>query len=158
MNNINKEAKWIATKLNIDHKINSIAEQPAFITIKDHKPNFKINPSYRLINPTKSEIGRISKHIQDNINTQLKDKLPLNQWKNTKAVTNWFTAITKKKQYSLHPIRHHRLLPFPHRMHIWQSSRISSPARTRLTKWYQDHQPQSQITPLPWQQTMIKIT
>ena len=79
MNYINKEAKEIATKLNIDHKINSIAEQPAFIAIKDHKRNFKTNPSYRLINPTKSEIGRINKHILDNINTQLKDKLQLNQ-------------------------------------------------------------------------------
>ena len=46
MNKINKEAKEIATKLNIDHKINSIAEQPAFIIIKYHKPNFKTNPSY----------------------------------------------------------------------------------------------------------------
>ena len=36
MNNINKEAKEMAPRLNIDHKINSIAEQPAFITIKDH--------------------------------------------------------------------------------------------------------------------------
>ena len=42
MNNINKEAKEIATKLNIDHKINSIAEQSAFITIKDHKLSFTI--------------------------------------------------------------------------------------------------------------------
>ena len=96
MNNINKEAKEIATKLNIDHKINSIAEEPAFITIKDHKPNFTTNPTYRLINPLKSEIGKISKHTLDNINTQLTNKLQLNQWKNTKAVTNWFTALPNK--------------------------------------------------------------
>ena len=63
MKNINKEAKEIATKLNIDHEINSITEQPAFITIKDHKPNFITNPTYRLINPSISEIGKISKHI-----------------------------------------------------------------------------------------------
>ena len=96
MNNINKEAKEITTKLNIDHKIKSIAEQPAFIKIKEQKPNFKTNPSYRLSNHTKSEIRRISKHILDNINTQLKDKLQLNQWKKTKVITNWFTAITNK--------------------------------------------------------------
>ena len=58
--------------------------------IKDHKPNFKTNPSYQLTNPTKFEIGRISKHILD------KNKLQLNRWKKTKAVTNWFTAITNK--------------------------------------------------------------
>ena len=90
MNNINKEAKEIALKLSIDHKINCIAKQPGFITIKDHKLNFKTNPLYRLINPTKSKIRKISKHILDNINTQL------NQWKNTKAITNWFTAISNK--------------------------------------------------------------
>ena len=96
MNNMNKEAKEIATKLYLDLKINSIAEQPVFITIKDHKLNFKTNPSYRLIHPKKSEIGRICKHILDNVNTKLKDKLQLNQWKNTKTVTKWFTAITNK--------------------------------------------------------------
>ena len=100
MNNINKEVKEIATKLNIDYKINSIAEQPAFITIKEHKPSFKTNPTDRLINPSKFEIGKISKHILDNINTQLMDKLQLNQWKNTKTVTNWFTAITNKNNTS----------------------------------------------------------
>ena len=90
------EAKEITTTLNRDHKINSIAEKPAFITIKDHKPNFKTNPSYRLINPTKSENGRISTHILDNIKMLLKEKLQLTQWKYTKAVTTWFSAITNK--------------------------------------------------------------
>ena len=60
MNNINKESKKIATKLYIDHKLNSIAEQPAFITIEGHKSNFTTNPTYLLINPYKSEIGKIS--------------------------------------------------------------------------------------------------
>ena len=41
MNNIDKEAREIATQLNIDHKIKAIVEQPGFISIKDHKPNFK---------------------------------------------------------------------------------------------------------------------
>ena len=58
MDNIDKESKEIATKLNLDHKINSIAEQPAFITIKDHKPSLKTNPTYRSINASKSEIGK----------------------------------------------------------------------------------------------------
>ena len=96
MNNINKEAREIATKLNIDDKINTIAEQPAFITIKDHKLNFTTNPTYRLINPSKSEIGKISKHILDNINKQLMYKLQLNQRKNTKVITYKFTAIPNK--------------------------------------------------------------
>ena len=72
MNIIIKKTKEIATKLNIDHKINSIAKQPAFITIKDHKANFKTNPSYRLINPAKSDIGKISKRILDYLNMNFK--------------------------------------------------------------------------------------
>ena len=113
MNNINKETKEIATKLNIEHKINSIAEQPAFIKIKDHKPNFTTNLTYRLTNPSKSEKGKISKHILDNIKTQLIHKIQLKQWKNTKAITNWFTAIPNKNntafiQFDI------RLLPLHH--------------------------------------------
>ena len=52
MNHKNKEANEIATKLNIEYKINPIAEQPVFITIKDHKPNFTTNRTYRLMNPS----------------------------------------------------------------------------------------------------------
>ena len=78
MNSINKEAKEIASKLNIEHKINSIAEPLAFIIIKDYQPNFTTNPTYRLINLSKSEIGIISTHILDNINSQLTNKLQLN--------------------------------------------------------------------------------
>ena len=96
MNNINKEDKEIATKLNIDHKINSIAEQRDFIKMKDHNPNFTTNLTYTLINPLKSETGKIYWHILDNINTQLIDKVQINQWNNTKSVTNWFTAIPNK--------------------------------------------------------------
>ena len=69
MNNINNETKEIATKLNIDHKINSLGKLPTLITIKDHKLNFKTNLSYQLINPSKFKIGKISKHILDKINT-----------------------------------------------------------------------------------------
>lgn len=45
------------------------------ITLKDHKPNFKNNPTCRLINPAKSEMGRISKqyckHIIQKINAKV---------------------------------------------------------------------------------------
>ena len=37
---INREAKAIATDLNLDDRINTTAKREAFITIKDHKPNF----------------------------------------------------------------------------------------------------------------------
>ena len=58
---IHKENKDIATKLGIDDRVDTTADKEAFITLKDHKPNFANKPICRLINPTKSEIGKVSK-------------------------------------------------------------------------------------------------
>ena len=52
---INKEAKAIARKLELDDRIERFPTPKAFITLKDHKPNFVHNPKFRLINPAKSE-------------------------------------------------------------------------------------------------------
>ena len=41
--NINKEAKSIATNLELDNRIEQYSNKSAFITIKDHKPNFSNN-------------------------------------------------------------------------------------------------------------------
>lgn len=57
MNEINKELKDIATDLNISNRIETMARKQAFITLKDHKENFENNPSCRLINPAKSNMG-----------------------------------------------------------------------------------------------------
>ena len=73
-------------------------EKPAFITIKDHKENFENNMKCRLINPTKTEIGRVSKYILDRINTDIGSKCKLNQWKNTKEVINWFSQLRQKNK------------------------------------------------------------
>ena len=87
-NSIELEAKSLSKKLQLDDRINTTARREAFITLKDHKPNFDNNPTCRLINPTKAEIGKISKRILDRINTKVVHTLQLNQWKNTKAVLN----------------------------------------------------------------------
>ena len=55
-NSIEAGAKTIAKKLHLDDRINTTAKREAFITLKDHKPNFANNPTCRLINPAKSEI------------------------------------------------------------------------------------------------------
>ena len=54
----------------------------------------------RLINPTKTLIGRVSKYILDKINTDIRSKCNLNQWKNTKDVINWFSQLTQKNRLS----------------------------------------------------------
>jgi uncharacterized protein YcbX len=94
------EAKTIATKLALDDRINITAKREAFITLKDHKPNFDNKPTCRLINPTKSEIGKISKHILDRINKKIIECTSINQWKNTAAVLNWFNSINDKQKHT----------------------------------------------------------
>ena len=67
--------------------------------MKDHKENFLNQPTARLLNPAKNEIGRISKHILQNINTTLSEKIKVNEWKNTESVINWFKNIPNKHLY-----------------------------------------------------------
>ena len=64
---INKSAKKIANRLDLEDRIEKLQENKNYITIKDHKDDF-------LINPSKSDIGKISKVIIDKINTKLLEK------------------------------------------------------------------------------------
>lgn len=95
---IESESKSIAKRLQLEDRINTTAKREAFITMKDHKPNFRDNPTCRLINPTKSEIGKVSKQILDRINRKITAKLDLNQWKNTGDVLKWFKNIENKQK------------------------------------------------------------
>ena len=95
--NINKEAKSIATNLELDNRIEQYSNKSAFITIKDHKPNFPNSIKCRLINPAKSQIGIISKQLLNNINRTIRSKKHLNQWRNSSTVINWFQNIPDKK-------------------------------------------------------------
>ena len=61
-------------------------KREAFISLKDHKENFESNPKYRLINPAKSDSGKISKSILDKIDTKVQSILNVNQWSNTQNV------------------------------------------------------------------------
>ena len=61
----------LAKRCKLDDHIEKLAEKKAFITLKDGKPKFQDRPTCRLINPSKSEIGIISKQILDEIKTPL---------------------------------------------------------------------------------------
>ena len=76
----NKEAKAIASRLKLDDCIERFSTRKAFITLKDHKPNFVNNPKCHLINPTKSDIRMISKKCLDKINKIIHTKTNLHQW------------------------------------------------------------------------------
>ena len=71
---IDRQAKAIAVDLKLADRIECIAKREAFITLKDHKENFENNPKCRLLNPSKSEIGIISRHHLQKINSTMRDK------------------------------------------------------------------------------------
>ena len=72
--------KKIAKSFNIDNKMCITAKRQSFVTIKDHKDDFRVNPKYRLLNPTKSELGKVSRHMLQQISTNVRTALNVNQW------------------------------------------------------------------------------
>ena len=96
----NKEANDIAVKIGIEDRIERMAKNQAFITLKDHKENFINNPKCSLINPTKSDIGRISKQILEKINKNIRETSKYHQWRNTSVVIAWFKNIPDKNNHT----------------------------------------------------------
>ena len=95
---INEKAKSITEKLKISDRVEIPAIKDCFVTLKDHKPEFPAIIKCRLINPAKSNIGRISKEILDEINLKIKFQLQLQQLKNTDEALNWFKNIENKSK------------------------------------------------------------
>ena len=98
--NKNKEGIKHAREVNVIDRIEINGTGSSFITLKDHKENFLNRPTTRLLNPAKNEIGRISKHILQNINKTLSEETKVNEWKNTESVINWFKSIPNKHLYT----------------------------------------------------------
>ena len=67
--------------------------------MKGHKENFLNRPTTTLLNPAKYEIGRVSKHILQNINKTLSEEIKVNEWENTESVINWLKSIPNKHLY-----------------------------------------------------------
>ena len=65
--------------------------------LKEHKENYQANSPCRLINPSKSELGKVSKVILEKINQALTKHLDVNQWKNLSTVIEWFKVVDNKK-------------------------------------------------------------
>ena len=68
--------------LDLADRVFETTERQCFATFKDHKINFNNNPSVRLINRMKPEIGKIAKKIQEKINHTVRAKSKLQQWRN----------------------------------------------------------------------------
>ena len=97
--NIDRETKTISKTLQLEKRMERFAERPAFISLKDHKENFKHNTKCRLINPSKGEMGIVSKKLLEEINNKLNNHLCYNQSRSTSTVIEWFRAIENKKAY-----------------------------------------------------------
>ena len=98
VNDINKEAKKLATELGIQDRATSFPTNQSFITLKDHKENLEHAPKCQLINPAKTTIGRVSKEILENVNNELRKSTDVQQWRNTQSVINWFNSLKNKNE------------------------------------------------------------
>jgi len=52
-----------------------------------------------MINPAKSELGIVTKHLVDEINSTLCKATALQQWRDTSSVLSWFNSLEYKHQY-----------------------------------------------------------
>ena len=94
--NLIKQEKDIARKLDIDDRMDVPAESEAYVQLKDHKPNYRNNPTFRLLNPNKSELGKIAKQKLQNIKETLIIQHQFNQWRKTTDAIDWFKNLEIK--------------------------------------------------------------
>ena len=85
-NSIKNETKTIAEVFEIGDRVDCLTKTNSFITIKDHKENFRSNLKCGLINPAKSETVKASKLFIEIVNTKVRQLLFVNQWQDSDAV------------------------------------------------------------------------
>ena len=69
--------------LKIENRMECFSDQHVYITLKDHKQNFRRNTKCRLINISKSEVGRVSKSYLNDFIADVSHKTEVNHWHNT---------------------------------------------------------------------------
>ena len=106
----NLRAKKLVVKLHEDlengiklaKRVEVHSSNNAFITLKDHDSEFRTSKALkcRLINPAKSELGKISKKKLERINREIRSKTQLNQWQSNISVKKWFMKLKNSKSLS----------------------------------------------------------
>ena len=86
----------IAEDLELENRIYAFQPREGYVTIKDHKENYKTNTKYRLINSARSDMGKVSKKILSRIITSIRESGIFNQWKSFHSVINWFKGLQNK--------------------------------------------------------------
>ena len=94
---VENSQKEIVKKLDLEDRVFATTKRQCFSTLKDHKENFHNNPQVRLINPTKPDVGKISKQILEKVNKHIRKVTKMNQWTCNSEVTQWFKEIENKK-------------------------------------------------------------
>ena len=103
-NDINRRTGIHAKKLGIEDRMEQYTETSCFITLKDHKENFSSHPKCRLINPAKSNLGKVSKSILEKITSDVKVKTGAHLWKSTGEVLTWFKSLKNLKKSEVYKI------------------------------------------------------
>ena len=97
---VNIEAANLASNLDISDRVDQYIEADAFVTIKDHKPAFPGRVECHLLNPAKSNIGRISKQILEEAIDSIKSQTKSNLWSKSSDVISWFKNVKNKHSTS----------------------------------------------------------
>ena len=100
LRDINFAAKKLAEKFSVVDRVEVMQETEAYITIKDHKDEFPNKIPCRLVNPSKSNTGKISKAILDTINKNIARSTEINQWINTLNILDWYANYMGKNKAS----------------------------------------------------------
>ena len=95
---VNEKARDFAIQLELDDRVFKTERREALFTLKDHKENFANNPQVRLLNPTKPELGRISKQKLAVIVQEVKEKSGLTQWRSDTSAIRWFEQLEDKER------------------------------------------------------------
>ena len=95
---INRDTAKFTSKMQIVNRLGKIEEKSAYILFKDHKKHFLDTKQARLINPTKTELGLISKKLIQRITSRLLNDPKYNLWKDSMDTIEWFKNIKDKKR------------------------------------------------------------
>ena len=97
---VNEQASVIVEQLELSERMETHTEQEAFLILKDHKEDFDntdiIHKPARLINPAKSDLGKVSRQILQRVNKDIRSKTGYNQWISTGEVLKWFRNSENK--------------------------------------------------------------
>ena len=101
LSRVNNQAGVIVEKMELSERMETHTEQEAFFIWKDHKEGFDskdlVNKPARLINPAKTDLGKVSRQILQRVNQNIRDKTGYNQWTSTGEVLRWFRETDNKR-------------------------------------------------------------